>query len=410
MNSSYRHLIAALTVLPLLATAAPPQWHTTWMAAPQPAWDDHFVLPLSMPRTLRDATLRQVVRTSLGGARLRVVVSNEYGRAPLNVGRLTVRHESLSAAQVLRFQGQELAVVPQGGRLTSDAIALPTRAGDRLALELHLPGPAELAGFHWDAREQAVLTTGGATQTVDARAFVTELQVEADSAPAAVVAIGDSITDGNGATPGRDQRWPDHLARRLAPQGMAVLNAGISGNRLLRDGMGESALARFERDALSHPGVRAVIVQLGTNDIGWPGGPFAPAEPLPTVEALAQGLTRLAGQAHRHGVRLIAATLPPFEDALKGTPLEGHYSPAKEALRQALNQWIRQSDAFDGVVDFDAALRDPKHPARLRAEFDSGDHLHPGDEGYRAMAAAVEPAALLPISATRPEPHSAHAR
>jgi lysophospholipase L1-like esterase len=397
-------------LLPLLAAAgagaqpARAQWQTTWTASPQPAWDDGFPLPLGMPRQPQDVTLRQALRTSLGGQRLRVAVSNEYGRAPLAVGRLAVRIEG-SAGPVLplRFQGQDGVTVPPGARLWSDAVELPTRAGDRLELDLYLPGPAQLAGLHWDARERTLLLPGDAVgrpaprdaQPLGARAFVTELRVEADRAPAAVVALGDSITDGNGATPGQDQRWPDHLARRLAPQGMAVLNAGISGNRLLRDGMGERALVRFERDVLGHPGVRAVIVLLGTNDIGWPGGPFAPHEPAAQLPALLRGFEQLVATAHARNVRVIGATLLPFERALEGTPLQGHHSPQKEALRQRLNAWIRDSGAFDAVVDFDAVLRDPSHPTRLAPAFDSGDHLHPGDAGYRAMAEAIDLSALL---------------
>jgi lysophospholipase L1-like esterase len=210
-----------------------------------------------------------------------------------------------------------------------------------------------------------------------------------------VVALGDSITDGNGSTPGTDQRWPDFLARRLAPQGVAVLNAGISGNRLLRPGMGDSGLARFERDVLRHPGLGAVIVLLGTNDIGWPGAAFAPHESLPQVSEITNGLRQLVEQAHVRNVRVIGATITPFEGALKGTPLEGHYSPVKESLRQAVNDWIRHSGAFDAVIDFDRLARDPSRPTRLRAEFDSGDHLHPGDAGYRAMADSIDLRDLL---------------
>jgi lysophospholipase L1-like esterase len=398
-------LTAALAASSPAATASDParHWQTTWISPSQRVWDDGFVLPLGMPRTLHDVTLRQTLATSIGGERLRLRLSNEDGRTPLHVGRAAVRNEHGRTSLPITFQGADSTVLPPGVALLSDPVTLPTTAGQRLVVDLYLPQPASLAGFHWDARDTALLLPGDAitrpTQASETglatRAFLSELLVETTSPPAAVVAIGDSITDGNGATPGRDQRWPDHLARRLASQGVAVLNAGISGNRLLRDGMGASALARFERDALRHPGVRAVVVLLGTNDIGWPGGPFAPHEPPASVPQLTSAMRQLIEQAHTRGVRVVGATLPPFKDALKGTPLEGHFSPAKDAARRALNRWIRESAAFDAVVDMDAVLRDPLDPARLRAEFDSGDHLHPNDAGYRAMAAAVDLQALL---------------
>ncbi|MED5618797.1 SGNH/GDSL hydrolase family protein [Ideonella sp. BN130291] len=386
------------------ASAAPPRhWQTAWISPSQPVWDDGFVLPLGMPRSLHDVTLRQALATSVGGERLRLRVSNEGGRTPLRLGRASIRIEQGPKSLPITFEGADSAVLPPGVALLSDPVALPTTAGQRLVVDLYLPQPVSLAGFHWDARDTTWLLRGDATgrptqgdePSTTTRAFLSELLVETALPTAAVVTIGDSITDGNGATPGRDQRWPDHLGRRLAPRGIAVLNAGISGNRLLHDGMGASALARFERDALRHPGVRAVIVLLGTNDIGWPGGPFAPHEPAAHVPQLTTALRQLVAQGHARGVRVIGATLPPFKDALKGTPLEGHFSPAKEAARQALNTWIRESAAFDAVVDMDAVLRDPQDPARLRAEFDSGDHLHPNDAGYRAMAAAVDLQALL---------------
>jgi len=205
-----------------------------------------------------------------------------------------------------------------------------------------------------------------------------------------VVALGDSITDGNGSTPDADRRWPDFLARRLAPHGIAVANAGISGARLLKDGMGERALARFEHDVLGQPGVSDVIVLLGINDIGWPGSPFAPYETMVTLDQLIAGFRQLAGAAHARQIRITVGTLPPFEGALEGTPFAGHYSLQKEALRKALNDWIRHAGIFDAVVDFDAVLRDPERPQRMTAAFDSGDHLHPGDAGYRRMADAVD--------------------
>ncbi|WP_291025873.1 SGNH/GDSL hydrolase family protein [Hydrogenophaga sp.] len=355
---------------------------------------------------MQDVTLRQHLRISVGGERLRLVVSNEYGRSPLKVASAHVGLGASGAGAYARFQGSKEISVAARAKAVSDPIAVAVPSGARLQVDLYLPDRTPLAGFHWDARDQTLLLPGNVAgraaaesgergETLATRAFLSAVMVEAARAPVAVVALGDSITDGNGSTPGADRRWPDFLARRLAPQGVAVLNAGISGNRLLRPGMGESALARLERDALQHPGVRSVIVLLGTNDIGWPGGAFAPDEALPTLASLTQGLRQLVERAHLRGVRVIGATLMPFEDALKGTPLEGHFSPEKDALRQQLNEWIRHAGAFDAVVDFDRLARDPSRPTRLRAAFDSGDHLHPGDDGYRAMADSIDLRALL---------------
>jgi len=383
--------------------AAPPaaHWSTSWFAAPEPAWGPAFVVPPGMPAQVENVTLRQALRLSVGGRRIRLMVSNAHGAGPLQLGRAGVATTGMAGAPVpVRFQGREAIVVAAGAQALSDPVDLPVADGERLRVDLYLPAATAVAGYHWDARERGWLIPGDATDTagsaapatgtpLDSRAFLGAVLVESAHRPAAVVTLGDSITDGNGATPGADRRWPDQLARRLAPEGVAVLNAGISGNRLLRHGMGESALSRLQRDVLSHPGVCAVVVLLGTNDIGWPGGPFAPHEALPAAGDIARGFEQLAGQLHLRGVRVIGATLPPFEDALKGTPLEGHYSAPKEAVRQSLNAWIRDRGPFDAVVDFDRVLRDPARPSRLLPAFDSGDHLHPGDAGYAAMAAAI---------------------
>jgi lysophospholipase L1-like esterase len=411
LNTTVRHaLLAGLVTVAGWAAAAPSFWADSWAASPQPLWSADFVLPLSVPARFERQTLRQVARLSVGGARLRVVLSNEEGQAPLVIGAAQVaRHAGGSAVEsgssrVLRFGGKTEVRIPPGARIVSDPVDLALPALGRVAVSIYLPQPTAPAGFHFDARQTAYLVGGDHTAapalgrdatTLSSRLFLAGVMVEGPQPPATVVALGDSLTDGNGATPDADARWPDALAERLAPRGAGVLNAGISGARLLGDGMGRNALARIGRDVFSRPGVRAVIVLLGTNDIGWPGGPFAPREPAMTIEALTQGYGALAELARAHHVRLIAATLPPFERALQGTPLEGHHSPDKERLRQALNRWIRESGRFDGIVDMDRVLRDPARPSRLNPAYDSGDHLHPNDAGYRAMAAALDLDTLL---------------
>jgi len=411
MKHAITRALFSASLATLLATSAaaapasttPAFWQPTWISPAQPVWGDGWTVPLGMPSTLHDVTLRQSLRTSLGGQQLRLVISNQYGAAPLTIGTLTVRKSAAESSQAVLFQGHDGTVVAPGARVISDPVSLPVHAGDRLEVDLHLPEPSTPAGFHWDAQEQTQVLRGNAAghqggpvlETLTTRAFVSELWVDSAQPPSSVVTIGDSITDGNGSSIGRDQRWPDHLARRLASRGVAVLNAGIAGNRLLHGGWGESALTRFERDVLGQRGVRAVIVLLGTNDIGFPGSPFAPSEAPASLNDITDGFRQLTEQAHARNVRLVVGTVPPFEHALAGTPMEGHYSPQKEALRQALNDWIRHAGAFDAVVDFDAILRDPARSTQLDPTLDSGDHLHPGDAGYKRMAEAIDLNALL---------------
>ena len=379
------------------------RWVTSWYAAPQPAWDDGFILPMNVPRLLNDQTLRETVRLSAGGKRMRLVFSNRYGRQPVRIGAVRAGPADGSVpALALTFSGAREATIPPGAVITSDPVALAMPPLSRLAVSSYLPSPTPIASFHWGAQQTIQLAAGNAVAAprcpgdtrVEGRLFFHAVLVEAPRQAHTVVVLGDSITDGNGSTQDADRRWPDMLAQRLAPDGIGVANAGISGGRLLRDGMGQSAQARFEQDVLAQPGVAEVIVLLGTNDIGWPGGPFAPAERAVTVDELANGYRQLLAAAHARGVRVTAGTLPPFEGALEGTPFAGHYSPEKERLRKELNRWIRNCGLFDAVVDFDAILRDPDRPQRLRKAFDSGDHLHPGDAGYRAMAAAIDVAAI----------------
>jgi lysophospholipase L1-like esterase len=377
------------------------RWVTSWYAAPQAVWGSDFLLPLNVPAQLDHQTVRETVRISAGGHRLRLVLSNRYGREAVRIG--PVRVGVTGAERPLTFAGQPIATIAPGAVVTSDPVELDVAPLALLTVRSHLPDRTPIRSFHWGGQQTLQITDGNTTTTAgtlpgsraEGRLFLSAVLVEAAAGSHGVVAIGDSITDGNGSTADANRRWPDVLAARLAPHGIAVANAAISGGRLLTDGMGQSALARFDNDVLSQPGIADVIVLLGTNDIGWPGGPFAPAERPVTFDQLTAGLRQLLAAAHAHGVRMTVATVPPFERALEGTPFAGHYSESKEALRKQLNHWIRTAGLFDAVVDFDLVLRDPARPQRLRAAFDSGDHLHPNDAGYRAMAAAIDIAPLL---------------
>jgi lysophospholipase L1-like esterase len=414
--SSYKNALSTLSLALVLngailgssamagPAAAPGRWVTSWYAAPQAGWDGSFALPMNVPASLDNQTVRETLRLSAGGQRLRLVLSNRYGHQPLQVGGVRIGPANgKGPALPLRFSGEAAVTIAPGADAISDPLDLAVAPLARMLVSTYLPAHTPVTSFHWGAQQTIAIEAGNtlaALPTASAgraggRLFTSAVMVEAAVTGRTVVTLGDSITDGNGSTPDADRRWPDALAERLAPHDIGVANAGISGARLLRDGMGRSALARFEQDVLSQPGISDLIVLLGINDIGWPGSPFAPADKPVTLEQLRAGWRQLAAAAHTRGVRVTAATLPPFEGALEGTPYAGHYNPDKEQLRVRLNAWIRSAGIFDAVVDFDAVLRDPAHPRRLRADYDSGDHLHPGDAGYRAMAAAIDIAPML---------------
>ena len=396
-------------------------WIASWTASPQAVWGQDFLFPSNVPATLDEQTVRQVARISLGGKRVRIVLSNAYGRTPLTIKNATVALAGAASAidqhslRAITFGGRASATIAAGAPLVSDPIALSVPDLARLTVSLHLPPHSAMNTFHWDGRATAWTAPGDQTrathidaeqagvQTTTARLILSAIEVEVPVAAAAaapvVAVIGDSITDGASASLDMDTRWPDVLAARLAPHGVAVINAGISGGRLLSDGMGDNALARFERDVLAQPGVRTVVVLIGINDISWPGTAFEAHAARPTLENLIEGYTQLIARARSRGVRVIGATLTPFEGALPGTPLSDYYQPGKDALRQQLNAWIRNSGSYDAVLDFDAWARDPAHPLRLQPAYDSGDHLHPGDAGNRALAEKIELPLLLPALA-----------
>lgn len=385
-------------------------WTASWIAPQQRVWQPDFVLPAGIPYALDGHTVRQTLRLSSGGRRLRLVLGNRYGSQPVHIGKTTVRRaDGKGSLKTVRFNGKTAALIPAGGTITSDPVALAAPDLAVLETDIYLPQHTPLHTFHWDGRQTAYIAKGelngkpfptDAAETT-ARLLLAAVQVENAEALPAVAVLGDSITDGNAATLNQNTRWPDYLAERLAPRRTAVINAGISGARLLSDGMSEKAAARLEADVFAQPNVKTLIVLLGINDIAHPGTLFAPKESRPTLDRLAAGYRRLTAQAHARGIRVIAATLPPFAGALPDTPLDNYYHPEKDELRRRFNQWIRQNKDFDGVIDFDTALRDPEHPDRLNPAYDSGDHLHPGDAGSRAMAEAVDLDMLAPPSAAQ---------
>ncbi|HEY2661391.1 MAG TPA: SGNH/GDSL hydrolase family protein [Caulobacteraceae bacterium] len=386
-------------------SATPGAWITVWAASPQTADSDD-------PLAKIDAqTVRERVRVSAGGSRLRIRLSNAFGSTPIVVGAISIALPT-SAADVqadsiktLTFRGRRQVNLTPGMAILSDPVDFPLNPGAEVSVSLYFPQAAGTATQHALALKRAVISPRGdftghahidSQTTSESSTLIDAVLVPSHRRQRLLVALGDSITDGAGSTTDSDRSWPNDLARRLielSPHGakFAVVNEGISGNQLLHDGIGVSALARFDRDVLSLPGVTHAIVLEGINDIGWPGAILngqllSPASSEPTIQDLIRGYRQLIARAHARHVKLIGATLPPFE----GVTVPGYYSEAKETKRLAVNQWIRTSGAFDGVVDFDAALRDPEHPSRLQARYASQDHLHPNDAGYQAMADAVD--------------------
>jgi lysophospholipase L1-like esterase len=357
-------------------------------------------------------TLRQIVHTTVGGAQLRVVFSNAFGTAPLTIGAASVaRRDKESAivaasARPLAFGGRSTVTVPAGALMLSDAVALAVPAPSDLAIDVYLPattnipspltmhGAAHQTSYVSETGNHAGVPTFPAVATTTSWFALTRVDVASPSAVEIVAAFGDSITDGTASTTDANLRWPDVLARRLAAEkpALGVVNAGIGGNRMLSEGApqaGINALARFDRDVVDVPGVTHVIVLEGINDIG-----NARENSTPTAQDLIVAHKQLIERAHLRGVRIFGGTLTPFEGA-------NYYTAIGEAKRQALNDWIRTARAYDGVVDFDAATRDPAHAGRLLAAYDSGDHLHPNDAGYKAMGDAVD-LALFRAGGTNP--------
>ena len=347
--------------------------------------------------------VRQIIRTSLGGSGVRIRLSNLFGTAPLKIGPVHVAaHANGSAIQpqtdhAVTFGGKPTVTIAKGADALSDPVTFSVSALEELAVSLYLPVRTGASTVHGAGDQTAFITpTGDATvammfpagETTSNRFFLTDVEVAASAAACAIVAVGDSITDGGRSTQDHNARWPDALAARLqadpAFRSIAVVNAGISGNRILNDGFGPSALARFDRDALSKPRVRWILLLEGINDIGVADAPVSPDDDV-AAQQIIDGMKTLIVRAHEKGIKIWGATLTPFGGAPRP-----YLSAAGEAKRRAINAWIRTAGAFDAVVDFEQVTRDPAHPDRLLPAFDSGDHLHPSDAGYKAMAASID--------------------
>lgn len=368
---------------------------------PPPLLENPGHVPVeTSPADLANVTVRQIVRVSEGGHRIRLRLSNEGGADTLVLGAVHVGEASAEGAvvsgtdHVVTFDGRAGVSIPASAPVLSDPVDLPTKALDKLYISIHVPGTvpprAPRSLFQYVAGESGDFTAAATLPQVRLEripAYVTLVEVQPSAPTSVLVTLGDSITEGAASTANAFRSWPDRLAERLAGHHWAVVNAGISGNRLLRYGAGPNALARLDRDVLSVPGVKAIILLEGINDIGRGFTPAGPTEPVDAA-ALEAADKQIIIRAHEHGVRVIGATLTPYEGA-------AYASPAGEAVREELNTWIKTGGAFDAVIDFAPSVADPANPRTFGKQYNDRDHLHPNDAGYQAMAEAVNLAVIL---------------
>jgi lysophospholipase L1-like esterase len=389
-------LLPLLVFAPTLIAQESPRWVGTWASSPMGA-PVNFGQP-----SPANTTYRNVVRISAGGTTVRVELTNEFGTRPLTIG---AAHIALSAGagaiqpasdHALTFNGQPAVIIPPGAPMFSDPIPMQVAALASLVVSVYLPDQSiGETTCHQEGMTTTWITEGDNTATpsvtgarsISSFCFVKAIDVTtSDAHAAAIVCLGDSITDGAHSTPSANRRWPDVLSARLQADPktahLSVLNEGIGGNRLLNDIAGPNAQARFDRDVLAQSGVKYVILLEGINDIGHTTLPRDPTDVI-TLPQLILACTQIAAHAHAHGLKIYGATLTPYVGA--------RYASAKgEEMREALNQWIRTSSVFDGVIDFEKAVQDPSNPKVFATAYDSGDHLHPGDAGYQKMGDSID--------------------
>lgn len=389
-----------------LSPAPTSSWNGSWVAswaASQQIPEPNNAVPLE---SLNNTTLRQIVHLSAGGPMIRIRVSNAFGTVPLHVLAAHVARPISPAAsridpasdRTVTFNEQADALIPAGAEYTSDPLSYAVPALSDLAVTMQIEAAPGQETGHPGSRATSYLAVGlpaSATEMQDSQKidhwyFLSGVDVSASGSASAVVALGDSITDGHGATTNGNDRWTDDLASRLqrnpATSGIAVLNEGIGGNHLLTDGLGPNVLARFDRDVLAQNGVRYLIVLEGINDLGMltVSKVASQGQHEELVRRIIGAYSQIILRAHAHGIKVIGATILPFMGS-------GYYHPTEsnESDRKIVNAWIRASGHFDAVVDFDSVMADPAHPAHLRPDYDCGDHLHPNPAGYRAMADAI---------------------
>ena len=398
-------LLAAMMIIMILpvtnAASAGTHWVGSWAASQQ----------LPEPRNMlsgddvSDSTIRQVVHLSMGGQRIRIVFSNAFGTAPMTIDAAHVAlSDDIATSRInsgsdraITFSGSSEVIIPAGADYTSDPVDMSVAALSNLTISFHVPDTIQQQTGHPGSRATSYIVKGNQVAAVelhDAKTIehwyqLAAVQVESGADAAAVVTLGDSITDGHGATTNGNDRWPDVLAARLQSSSrthhVAVLNQGIGGNRLLLDGLGPNALARFDRDVIAQPGVKWVIVLEGINDLGTltRDAPVSADKHALLVKRMIGAYQQMIIRAHAHGIKIIGATILP-----DGASSYYHPGAANEADRTAVNAWIRAPGHFDEVVDLDKVMRDPSHPERIQPAYDSGDGLHPSPVGYRVMAEA----------------------
>ena len=399
------HWVATWGTSPLLAVASLPTWIQPPPADQMPADPPPSPIP-PVPPELNEQTVRMVVRTSIGGDRLRLQFSNAQGLDPVSLGAVNIaRHHGNGSVdpasnRAVTFNGKPSVTLRPGALVISDPVDLATASLQELAVSVYLPSSTVTDTRHELGLNTTYIVPGNAVANAEVAVdnsnrsyfWLTGIETVAPSNAATIVAFGDSITDGYATTADSHRAWPALLANRLqdnpATADLGVINMGISGNRVLRNNIGTSALARFDRDVLARSGVAWVILMEGINDITWSALPGAPVSQQASADAIIEGLSQLVDRAHAHGIKVMGATL---------TPMEGLwlFNEETEAMRLAVNEWIRTSGKFDAMVDFDAATRNPQRPSQLHPTQDSGDHIHPNDAGNAAMADVIDITAFL---------------